>query len=79
MPAAQKEVKHLSKEFQGKFIQGMACNEACFKQESGKYGVIHLAMHGILHPRVPMLSSLAFTENKDSLEDNFCKLMRLLG
>ncbi|BDS09461.1 CHAT domain-containing protein [Aureispira anguillae] len=71
LPAAQKEVKHLSKEFQGKFIQGMACNEACFKQESGKYGVIHLAMHGILHPRVPMLSSLAFTENKDSLEDNF--------
>ena len=28
-------------------------------------------MHGILDAKTPMLSSLAFTENKDSLENNF--------
>ncbi len=28
-------------------------------------------MHGVLDKKQPMLSSLAFTENKDSLEDNF--------
>jgi len=52
-------------------LQGDSTNEAFFKENAHNYGVIHLAMHGLLHPRLSMLSSLAFTENNDSLEDNF--------
>ena len=53
------------------FSQKSSCSEAHFKVNAHQYGIIHLAMHGLLHPRVPILSSLAFTENLDSLEDNF--------
>jgi len=71
LPNAQNEVAELSKYFQGDFLQNDSTNEAFFKENASKYGIIHLAMHGILHKRVPMLSSLAFTENGDSTEDNF--------
>ncbi|MCP4441099.1 MAG: CHAT domain-containing protein [Aureispira sp.] len=71
LPAAQTEITALSKHFQGDFLYGDSTNEAFFKENAQDYGVIHLAMHGIVHNRVPMLSSLAFTENRDSLEDNF--------
>ncbi|MBL4650984.1 MAG: CHAT domain-containing protein, partial [Aureispira sp.] len=71
LPEAQREIATLSEVFEGLFLTNDSTNEAFFKEHAHKYAVIHLAMHGILHPRVPMLSSLAFTENKDSLEDNF--------
>lgn len=71
LPAAQTEITTLAEYFQGDFLYGDSTNEAFFKENAQNYGVIHLAMHGIVHSRVPMLSSLAFTENGDSLEDNF--------
>lgn len=71
LPAAQQEIKALSEEFEGTFLWNELTNERFFKQNAADYAVIHLAMHGILEPYRPMLSSLVFTENKDSLEDNF--------
>lgn len=71
IPAVKEEVLALSEQFDGCFLQGVASNEADFKKNAGEYGVIHLAMHGLLSPRAPILSSLAFTENGDSLQDNF--------
>ncbi len=71
LPAAEKEVQTLSKDFKGLFLTGAASTEANFKKNAADYSVIHLAMHGILHPRQPILSSLAFTENRDSSENNF--------
>jgi CHAT domain-containing protein len=71
LPAAQQEIEALSKDFEGTFLWNDSTNERFFKENAADYAVIHLAMHGILEPRRPMLSSLVFTENKDSLEDNF--------
>lgn len=69
--AAQKEVKVLSDNFNGAFLFGDNATESNFKSQAAEYGVIHLAMHGVLDPRTPMLSSLVFTENRDSSENNF--------
>ncbi|MCP4439289.1 MAG: CHAT domain-containing protein [Aureispira sp.] len=71
LPSAQNEVRALEKLFKGVFLQEEASNEHYFKENAHQYGVIHLAMHGILNARQPILSSLAFTENRDSLDDNF--------
>jgi CHAT domain-containing protein/Flp pilus assembly protein TadD len=71
LPAAQEEIKALSNNFEGTFLWNDATNEHFFKQNAADYAVIHLAMHGILDPNRPMLSSLVFTEDKDTLEDNF--------
>jgi CHAT domain-containing protein len=71
LPAAQKEVEILGERYQGRFLRGEEVTETFFKKHASQYGVIHLAMHGIVHDRLPILSSLAFTENMDSVEDNF--------
>ena len=71
LPEARKEVVFLSEIFDGKFLLDSNANEAAFKREAAEYAVIHLAMHGLLDNRVSNLSSLAFTENGDTIENNF--------
>lgn len=71
LPAARKEVDELAKHFEGTFYFGRSASESIFKNEASHYGIIHLAMHGILDSKAPIMSSLAFTEDSDSLEDNF--------
>jgi len=84
LPAAQEEVAALSKFFEGEFLyrpkvlgsekekeEVILTNEAYFKKNASRFKIIHLAMHGILNSSAPMMSALAFTENGDSLEDNF--------
>ena len=71
LPMARAEVTALEKLFKGKFLVGTAASEAEFKKNASEYAVIHLAMHGLLNTQYPILSSLAFTENSDSVEDNF--------
>ncbi|MCP4441614.1 MAG: CHAT domain-containing protein [Aureispira sp.] len=77
LPAAQKEVEDLEQLYEGQFLYKAASNEASFKELAPQYGIIHLAMHGILDKKHPMQSSLAFTENGDSLEDNFAHAYEL--
>lgn len=72
LPAAQEEVDLLSRLYpSGTFWTGTEGNEAAFKAIAGDYDVLHLAVHGILNTQEPMLSCLAFTEDRDSLDDNF--------
>lgn len=76
---ALEEVNTLEKYFNGTFITGLEANEKYFKQHAGNYGIIHLAMHGLLDQEHPILSSLAFTEDQDSLEDNFLEAHEISG
>lgn len=71
LPAAIEEVKALQAAFDGTFVFGTDANERFFKEQAGQYQILHLAMHGILNKKSPILSSLAFTENGDSTQDNF--------
>jgi CHAT domain-containing protein len=50
---------------------GDQASEAFFKENAHQYGIIHLAMHGIIDDKFPALSSLAFSEIGDKNEDNF--------
>lgn len=68
---AKREVEILSNIFEGEFLCGDAANEHFFKQNAKDYGIIHLAMHGVLNRKSPALSALAFTENGDLMENNF--------
>lgn len=72
LPQAQQEVLALAKSYEGLFlIDSTQTTERLFKQQAGDYEIIHLAMHGLLDANSPMLSALAFTEDGDTLEDNF--------
>jgi len=77
LPAAEEEVKGLSTKFSGQFLTGDAANEQNFRNQAKDYAIIHLAMHGLLNKNTPILSSLAFTENYDSLSDNFLQAQEI--
>jgi CHAT domain-containing protein/tetratricopeptide (TPR) repeat protein len=71
LPAVKTEVEGLERMLDGRFLYGIEASESNFKQMAGDYAVIHLAMHGLLNESKPLLSALAFTEDGDSLENNF--------
>jgi CHAT domain-containing protein len=70
LPAAQTEVKALAQQFKGDFFWGDEANETRFKQQAKDYAVVHLAMHGILNKKNPLVSSIAFSMGKDSTDDS---------
>lgn len=72
LPAALKEVEVLTQLYaDGQAWQNTEANEQAFKQHAKEYNILHLAMHGLVNTRHPMLSAMVFTETGDSLEDNF--------
>jgi len=71
LKSAEQEVAYLQAGFEGHFLTAEKANERSFKAIAPNYGVIHLAMHGRSDTLRPILSSLVFTENRDSIEDNF--------
>lgn len=71
IPGTVEEVNLLQDYFGGAFYTGNAANERKFKEEAPKYGILHLAMHGIIDDKNPEFSSMAFTEDGLGLEDNF--------
>lgn len=71
LEAISTELEALKPIVSGNYYYGEAANEKRFKEEASKYAILHLAMHGILNDKHPILSSLAFTENGNLEEDNF--------
>ncbi|BDS15192.1 CHAT domain-containing protein [Aureispira anguillae] len=69
LPATQHELTALSKIIDGTYLRNDSANEASFKQMASEYGILHLAMHGVINNRLSMLSALVFSETSDSLED----------
>jgi len=73
LPGAQEEVALMEKYLLGEFYNGAMADEETFKETAHNYGVIHLAMHGVLDSKHPILSSLVFSENDSDKEDNFLR------
>lgn len=71
LPAARKEIEVLQEKYLGFFAFDTLASEKVFKEKAANFGVIHLAMHGLLNKREQALSSLVFSEVSDSLENNF--------
>ncbi|MCP4439260.1 MAG: CHAT domain-containing protein, partial [Aureispira sp.] len=71
LPGAESEIKWLSEQFDGQFYSKQEANEATFKQHAEEYGILHMAMHGLMDKRNPEFSSLAMTEDGAEGEDNF--------
>jgi CHAT domain-containing protein len=71
IPGTVEEVNLLQEYFGGAFYNGKEANEHRFKEEAPQYGILHLAMHGIVDAENPEFSSMAFTDDGNSFEDNF--------
>lgn len=73
LPGAKAEVATLRDHLYGEFFDDNNANEEVFKATAKDYSIIHLAMHGMLDTRSPILSSLIFSEDSATKEDNFLR------
>jgi CHAT domain-containing protein len=71
LPYARQEAEYVSSLTGGQLFENDAARETIFKSESGKYDIIHLAMHTVLNDRSPMYSTLIFSPEIDSINDRY--------
>ena len=67
----QQEVQEAAQLFEGISLLGARASEAAFKQDAHKYQILHLAMHTLINDSLPLYSGLVFSQDQDSLEDDF--------
>lgn len=70
LPGTRKEIKAIAEILNGNYYYGSDAEEASFKNNVGKYRILHLALHGEVDNEHPENSKLFFTKGKDTLEDN---------
>ncbi|ELR72208.1 hypothetical protein C900_01762 [Fulvivirga imtechensis AK7] len=72
LPGTRKEIRSISKLIPGKYYFGPLASESVFKEESKKYSILHLALHGEIDNKNPLYSKLHFSRNvKDTLNDGY--------
>jgi CHAT domain-containing protein len=79
LPFARQEAAYVSDLTGGKLFENSDAKESTYKSESGKYDIIHLAMHTLVNDKDPMRSTLIFSHSKDSLEDGYLKTYEIYG
>jgi CHAT domain-containing protein len=79
LPYARQEAEYVANITGGKLFENSEAKESVYKNESGKYDIIHLAMHTLLNDSNPMRSTLIFSHLNDSLEDGYLKTFEIYG
>jgi len=72
LPGAIEEVKTISNIMSGQHWIGRTASESSFKQNAGNFKILHLATHGLMDDKNPLLSELLF--NSDSINDGFLSI-----
>lgn len=72
------EINSIAKLFNGDEYFSLQANEKNFKENAGKYKILHLAMHALTDDEDPLYSKFLFTNTKnDSTEDNYLNAYEL--
>lgn len=79
LPYARKEAEYVAELTGGQLFENKEAKESVFKTESGKFDIIHLAMHTILNDKDPMYSTLIFSPENNSSDDRFLKTYEVYG
>ena len=67
LPEARAAVAAAASAWGGTVWQGPSVDKALFQREAGKYGILHLAMHGLLDMKDRTRTGLAFPASGDSI------------
>jgi CHAT domain-containing protein/tetratricopeptide (TPR) repeat protein len=79
LPYARQEAQFVQSITGGKLYENSKALESVYKSESGKFDIIHLAMHTLLNDKDPMRSTLIFSSEPDTTEDRFLKTYEIYG
>jgi len=77
LPEARDAVKSIAGKLKGDFWLGAEATESNFKENAHKYDILHLAMHGVTDNQNPLYSKLIFTQENDTVEDNYLNAYEL--
>lgn len=71
IPGSVDEVTFLKRRLNATTFMGKASTEKKFREEAGKYQIVHLAMHALINDSLPLFSRLLFSpEIPDSLDND---------
>jgi len=79
LKGAQEEIGFIHRLGGGLSITGKEATESFFKQNCSDYGILHLATHGVVDDRYPMLSKLVFYHDSTEQNDGFLNVYELYG
>jgi len=79
LPYARQEAEYVSDLTHGTLHVNKGALESVFKAESGKYDIIHLAMHTILNDQYPMHSKMVFYPQNDTIDDGLLNTYEVYG
>jgi CHAT domain-containing protein len=79
LPYARQEAEFVAGLSGGTLYINNEARESVFKSESGKYDIIHLAMHTVLNDRFPMHSKMIFYLGNDSIDDDLLNTYEIYG
>ena len=71
LPGTRKEIREIANIIDGEYYYGSNAIEANFKAKANDFSILHLALHGEVNHIKPEFSRLYFTQQKDSIEDNY--------
>ena len=77
IPAAGQEIANIAKLMKGDGFYGHDATEDKFSKISSQYRIIHLSTHGKANDKMGDYSYLAFTETKDSIENELLYVREL--
>ncbi len=69
LPYAKEEVNNIAALLGGTAHLGAKATEKTFKQNAGRYNIIHLASHSLVDDADPLYSKLIFDNANDNIED----------
>lgn len=82
LPEAETEVRELGRLYgkdQSKIFVGGAATESEWKNDAGKFEILHLATHGILNNASPLYSHIVLSENPgDKKEDGLLEVREIM-
>lgn len=79
LPYARQEAEFVTHFTEGKLFENRDARESVYKQECGKYDIIHLSMHTLMNDKDPMHSTLIFSQLNDTIDDGYLKTFEIYG
>ncbi|MGM0620283.1 MAG: CHAT domain-containing protein [Bacteroidota bacterium] len=70
LPGVQREVDLIAKEVKTKVFKGEEASEINFRENSGDFEILHLAMHAFINDSLPAFSRFAFAQNNSETPEN---------
>ena len=73
LPWAVEEINNIFKDFKGRKFLGTDATKANFIKESGKFNILHFAMHASIDDNNPLSSNLIFYSDSSSKDDGLLR------